>query len=145
MGRTILSFRIVVVLEGKKWKQYRKYLNNKKDRKILDHMFSIANLYNSASSNAVIPIRIYPIIMSIVLHHYKTLKEKNLVVDNDPLAATDFKKVINIIDNNIILKREIEKWNNYSLVLRKPNRILFNEMLQASYKYSDAINAKGKG
>jgi hypothetical protein len=77
--------------------------------------------------------------MSIVLHHYKTLKEKN------PLAANGFKKDINNRDNNnIILKREIEKWNNYSLVLRKPNRILFNEMLQASYKYSVAINAKGK-
>jgi hypothetical protein len=35
-------------------------------------MFSIANLYNSVSSNAVNPIRIYPIMMSIVLHHYKT-------------------------------------------------------------------------
>ena len=81
--------------------------------------------------------------MSIVLHHYKTLKEKNLLVDKDPLATTDFKNDINIIDNNIILKREIEKWNNYSLVLRKPNRILFNEMLQASYKYSVAINVKG--
>jgi hypothetical protein len=44
MGRTIPSFRIAVVLEEKKWKQYRKYLNNKKDRKVFDHMFSIANL-----------------------------------------------------------------------------------------------------
>jgi len=126
MGRTIPSFRIAVVLEEKKWKQYRKYLNNKKDRNVFDHMFSIANLYNSASSNAVNPIRIYPIMMSIVLHHYKTLKEKNLF-DKDLLAATNFKKDINNIDNNnIILKREIGKWNNYSLVLRKPNRILFN-------------------
>ena len=47
-------------------------------------------------------------------------------------------------NNNPILKREIEKWNNYYSVLRKPNRILFEEMLQSSYKYSDAINAKGK-
>ena len=90
-------------------------------------MFSIANLYNSASSNAVNPIIIYPIMMSIVFHHYKTLKEKN------PLAANGFKKDINNRDNNnIILKREIEKWNNYSSVLRKPNRILFEEMLQSS-------------
>ena len=39
-------------------------------------MFSIANLYNSACSNAVNPIRIHPIIMSIILHHYKMLKER---------------------------------------------------------------------
>jgi len=102
MGRTIPSFRIAVVLEEKKWKQYRKYLNNKKDRNVFDHMFSIANLYNSASSNAVNPIRIYPIMMSMVLHHYKTLKEKNLF-DKDLLAATNFKKDINNIDNNNII------------------------------------------
>jgi hypothetical protein len=28
--------------------------------------------------------------------------------------------------------------------LRKQNRELFEQMLQSSYKYSDAINAKGK-
>ena len=39
-------------------------------------MFSIAKLYNSACSYAVNLIRIYPIIVSIVLHHYKILKEK---------------------------------------------------------------------
>src|SRR6185503_6855147 len=129
MGRTIPSFRIAVVLEEKKWKEFRKYLRNKNEKNLFTHMFSIANLYNSASSNAVNPIRIYPIMMSIVFHYYKTLKEKNLF-DKDLLAATNFKTDINNIDNNnnnnIILKREIDKWNNYSLVLRKPNRILLN-------------------
>ena len=38
-------------------------------------MFSIANLYNSACSNAVNPIRTHHIMMSIILHHYKMLKE----------------------------------------------------------------------
>ena len=103
-------------------------------------MFSIANLYNSASSNAVNPIRIYPIMMSIVLHHYKTLKEKNLLIDKDYTTTADFNKDI----NNTLLKRQIDKWNKYSFVLRKQNRILFEEMLQASNKYSNAINAKGE-
>jgi len=138
MGRTIPSFRIAVVLEEKKWKEFRKYLRNKNENKLFTHMFSIANLYNSASSNAVNPIRIYPIMMSIVLHHYKTLKEKNLLIDKDYTITADFKKDI----NNTLLKREIDKWNKYSFVLRKQNRILFEEMLQASNKYSDAINAK---
>ncbi len=38
-----------------------------------------------------------------------------------------------IYDNNnidsTILKQELEKWYNFSLVLRKKNRILFKEML----------------
>lgn len=140
MGRTIPSFRIAVVLEEKKWKEFKKYLRNKNEKKLFTHIFSIANYYNSASSNAVNPIRIYPIMMSIVLHHYKTLKEKNLLIDKDYTTTADFKKDM----NNTFLKREIEKWNNYSSVLRKPNRILFEGMLQSSYKYSDAINAKGE-
>ena len=68
IGRTIPSFRIAAVLEEKEWKQYRKYLNNKKDKKVFNEMFSIAKLYNSACSYASIPIRIYPIMMSIVFH-----------------------------------------------------------------------------
>jgi hypothetical protein len=71
MGRTIPSFRIAAVLEEKEWKTFRKYLN-KKDKKAFDDMFSIARLYNSACSYASIPIRISPIMMSIVFHHYKT-------------------------------------------------------------------------
>ena len=147
VGRTIPSFRIAAVLEEEeKWKSFRKYLKNKNDKKLFTNMFSIATLYNSACSNAVNPIRIFPILMSIILHHYKTLKEKNLFDKDYPAAS--FKDINNIGNNNnknnIILKREIEKWNNFSSVLRKPNRILFEEMLQSSYKYSSSINAKGK-
>jgi hypothetical protein len=43
-----------------------------------------------------------------------------------------------------ILKQELDKWNNFSFILRKQNRKLFEKMLQSSYKYSDAINPKGK-
>ncbi len=133
MGRTIPAFRIAAVLEEKEWKSFRKYLN-KNDKKAFDDMFSIARLYNSACSNATIPIRIYPIMMSIALHHYKTLNES-------------FKFVIVEENNNsnpIILKRESEKWKNYSNILRKPNRDLFNQMLQSTYKYSSSIEAKGE-
>jgi hypothetical protein len=41
------------------------------------NMFSIGTLYNFACSYAVIPIRIFPILMPIVFHHYKILTEKN--------------------------------------------------------------------
>jgi hypothetical protein len=147
MGRTIPSFRIAAVLEEKTWKQYRSYLNNKDDRKVFDSVFSIANLYNSASSYAAIPIRIHPIMMSIVFHHYKILKER-LESKNNTLLFTDEKDNndgINNINQNsasIILQRELDKWKTYSDILRQPNRNLFNQMLQSVYKYSNAIDAK---
>lgn len=155
MGRTIPSFRIATVLEEKEWDTFRKYLNinnNKKnqDKKIFKEMFSIANLYNSACSNAVNPIRIHPIMMSIILHHYKILKERTYFRGPDNSSNkdnNDNNDKINDYNNNddsTILKQEFEKWYNFSFVLRKPNRILFKEMLQSSYKYSSSINAKGK-
>jgi hypothetical protein len=55
MGRTIPSFRIAAVLEKEKWKLFRKYFRNKHEKKLFIHVLSIANLYNSASSNAAIP------------------------------------------------------------------------------------------
>jgi len=75
MGTTIPAFRIAAILEENEWKQYKKYLD-KKDRKVFSEMFSIARLYNSACSYSSIPIRIYPIMISIVFHHYKILQER---------------------------------------------------------------------
>jgi hypothetical protein len=73
MGRTIPSFRLASVEEQKEWKEFRKGLD-KQDRKTFDDMFSIGRLYNSACSYAAKPIRIQPIFMSIVFHHYKQLQ-----------------------------------------------------------------------
>ena len=150
MGRTIPSFRIATVLEEKEWKLFRKYLRNKNEKKLFTHMFLTANLYNSACSNAINPIRIHPIIMSIILHHYKMLKERTYFRGPDNSSNkdnNDNNDKINDYNNNddsTILKQEFEKWYNFSFVLRKPNRILFKEMLQSSYKYSSSINVKGK-
>ena len=72
MGRTIPSFRIASVMEQNEWKEFRKCLD-KSDRKVFDRMFSIALLYNSACSYSANPIRIQPIFMSIIFHHYKQL------------------------------------------------------------------------
>ena len=72
MGRTIPSFRMASAEERKEWKEFRKALD-KSDKKAFDNMFDIAHLYNSASSYAARPIRIHPIFMSIIFHHYKQL------------------------------------------------------------------------
>ena len=74
MGRTIPSYRIAAEMETNKWKIFRDSLD-KKDRKEFDNMFSYSRLYNSAGSNACRPILIYPILMSILLEHYKQLQE----------------------------------------------------------------------
>jgi hypothetical protein len=80
MGRTIPSFRMASVEERKEWKEFRKALD-KSDRKTFDAMFDIAHLYNSASSYATRPIRIHPIFMSIIFHHYKELVQIKEALD----------------------------------------------------------------
>jgi hypothetical protein len=74
MGRTVPSFRIVITQEKKEWKPFRNALD-KSDRKKFDEMFDIPRLYTSACSYAVQPVRLYPILMSILLHHFKELTE----------------------------------------------------------------------
>jgi hypothetical protein len=72
MGRTIPSFKIAIVEEQRGWEAFRRALD-KSDRKAFDDMFSVAQLYNSACSFAAKPIRIQPVFMSIIFHHYKRL------------------------------------------------------------------------
>jgi len=72
MGRTIPSFRLASGKEEREWKVFRNALD-KSDRRIFDQMFSISHLYNSTCSYAANPIRVRPIFMSIIFHHYKKL------------------------------------------------------------------------
>ena len=74
MGRTIPSFRMALVMEQEDWKPFRNALD-KSDRKKFDEMWDIPRLYTSACSYAVQPVRLHPILMSILLHHYKELTE----------------------------------------------------------------------
>ena len=59
-------------MEEREWKPFRNALD-KSDRKKFDEMFDIPRLYTSACSYAVQPVRLYPILMSILLHCYKQL------------------------------------------------------------------------
>jgi hypothetical protein len=72
MGRTIPSFRIASSMEYAEWKDFRRALP-KAERKLFDDMFSKSVLYNSACVCCANPVRIQPIIMSILFHHYKEL------------------------------------------------------------------------
>lgn len=72
MGRTVPSYRIAAERERRKWITFRAQLD-KSERKSFDEMFSYSRLYNLAGSNACRPILIHPILMSILLEHYKKL------------------------------------------------------------------------
>ena len=61
-------------MEQVDWKPFRNALG-KSDRKKFDEMWDIPRLYTSACSYAVQPVRLYPILMSILLHHFKELTE----------------------------------------------------------------------
>ena len=80
MGRTIPSFRIASVMEKEEWKSFRKALD-KEDRKVFDDMFAISILYNSTSVYSAKYVRIHPIFMSIIFHHYKQLLEMSEELD----------------------------------------------------------------
>ena len=80
---------------------------NKNDRKVFKEMFSIARLYNSACCNAPIPIRIHPIIMSIVFHHYKTLTKNTTLSSSEDVDGNH---------NSIILKRTRQMENLFCYI-----------------------------
>ncbi|HEY9485002.1 MAG TPA: hypothetical protein VIQ04_00040 [Nitrososphaeraceae archaeon] len=83
----------------------------------------------SACSNAVNPIRIHPITMLIILHHYKMLKEQtSSFVQFDILLMVIMRMaMMNIKDynNNYSTRLKQDKWYNFSFVLRKKDRMLF--------------------
>ena len=74
MSRTVPSFRNVLAMEKAGWKPFRNALD-KSERKEFDDMFDIPRLYLSACSNSVQLVPLHPIIISILFHHYRELKE----------------------------------------------------------------------
>jgi hypothetical protein len=74
MGRTIPSFRLALEMEKAEWKPFRNALD-RSDGKKFDEMFDVPRLYASACSYAVQPIRLYPILMSILLYCFRQLVE----------------------------------------------------------------------
>lgn len=61
-------------MEKKEWKPFRNALD-KSERKIFDEMWDIPRLYVSDCSNSVQLVPFPPILMSILLHHFKELLE----------------------------------------------------------------------
>ena len=91
MGRTIPSYRIATEVEKGRWKPFREMLN-RKDKKLFDQMLCYPNLYNSAGSNAVRPVLLEPIIMSIVFEHYKQLDKLQKSVEKEKQLSDGMNK-----------------------------------------------------
>ena len=83
MGRTVPSYRIATEIERNKWKIFKQQLN-KKDKKLFDQMFDYSRQYNSAGSNVTRSQLIHPILMSILLEHYRQLDsiQKQLKIES---------------------------------------------------------------
>jgi hypothetical protein len=60
------------MIEKQEWKLYRNALG-KSDRKKFDEMWELPKFHISACSNSVQYVRLHPILMSILLYHYKQL------------------------------------------------------------------------
>jgi hypothetical protein len=76
MGRTIPPFRIALAMEKEEWKPFRNALD-KSDRKkfLMKTLFNVPRSYISACSYSVQYVRLHPIVISILFHHYKQLTE----------------------------------------------------------------------
>lgn len=61
-------------MEKKEWTPFCNALD-KNEKKEFDEMWDIPRLYVSACSNSVQLVPLHPIIISILFHHYKELKE----------------------------------------------------------------------
>lgn len=74
MGRTLYTATDLIRRERGAWKPFRQQLS-KKERPLFDDMFNIAHIFNYAQMMAMPehPVPLQPILMSMVLYHYKQL------------------------------------------------------------------------
>src|SRR5215216_1514118 len=63
---------MTLAMKKAEWKPFRNTLD-KSDRKKFDEMWDIPKWYISACSNSVQYVSLHPILMSILLYHYKQL------------------------------------------------------------------------
>jgi hypothetical protein len=74
VGRTILSWRMIVETEVERLKKFRDSLRLE-DKLILDDLLRQCKLYASAASCLASPVKEVPLIMSILFAHHKKLAE----------------------------------------------------------------------
>ena len=107
-------------MEKEEWKSFRKALD-RKDRKIFDDMFDISILYNSASAYSAKYIRIHPIFMSIIFHHYKKLTEiskRIKQIENENSQQTLWESLVPFLVLILYIKEEVDRFLESKLNLQ---------------------------
>ncbi len=74
MGRTVVSYRLVLESEIAKWEGFRKALRAE-DAVAFDRMMNACRMHASAGSMATRPVLFEAMVMSILLSQEKTIKE----------------------------------------------------------------------
>jgi hypothetical protein len=80
-------------MEKEKWKPFRNVLSKSDRKKFEEMMFDIPRLYISACSYAVQPIRLYPILLSILFYYYDQLIKSNSQMDQMIIKVEGLHKV----------------------------------------------------
>ena len=91
-------------MEKEEWKPFRSALD-KSDRKKFDEMRDTPKWYISACSNSVQYVRLHPILMSILLYHYKELTECISEVERIEAKVNNSKKK----EGWLTIKKEVLK------------------------------------
>jgi hypothetical protein len=80
MGKTVASYRMALDRELQRWSGFARALR-KEDRAAFDQMMDACRNYASAGSNATRPVIFESVVMSILLHHQKTLNRLEKKID----------------------------------------------------------------
>jgi len=80
MGKTVASYRMALDRELQRWSGFARALR-KEDRAAFDQMMDTCRNYASAGSNATRPVIFESVVMSILLHHQKTLNRLEKKID----------------------------------------------------------------
>ena len=78
-----------------KWKDFRKYLRNKNEKRMFRYIYSFGICRTLPLLMLLIQLESILLWSSIVFHHYNTLKEKNLFA-KDYAVAFGFKIILKI-------------------------------------------------
>ncbi len=110
IGRTVPSFRNVIVEGKQEWKPFRNALN-KSGKKAFDEMQDIPRLYLMACSNAASLVPFHPIAISILFHHYKELREceKQINKIKNGNSNDEINDVGEHLQNEIELETEVKE------------------------------------
>ncbi len=139
MGRTILSFRLLIDMDELEWKQFRNY-HCRHDKKNFNNVLSISKLYCHSLSNLTNPIIILSIFMAILFYNEKImyLILKDNVEEETP--GNSRQKSFKDDENCQQQQQIIENWRKFTNCLNENDKNIFIKMIKECYlKYSKSI------